>query len=261
MRQRPESSVSPDMDEYGELCFPQAQAHGPVIHRTPEELGLSRVCGEGEVKPSWYARDEISPLMKVRVALSMQPRVVSAKPKTQVIGGEEVRLPAGAVMGAEMIDPFARKVEQESKQEGEDETMRGQRPSDEVKRQICAEPETLTGAALEQKYGVTAESCKAIRKKAGLATAKGKFGPSRRPPGGWTAPAKAGMPKASATYAQAVHRGHDLLKPPVCAEAEMVKIELVFTREEYSDLLSRLSVAQFSAVVSGGIKELLKSYA
>jgi hypothetical protein len=39
---RGESSVSPDVDEMGELVFP-GSCHGTVIHRTPEELGLPRV--------------------------------------------------------------------------------------------------------------------------------------------------------------------------------------------------------------------------
>ncbi|HVW78528.1 MAG TPA: hypothetical protein VHB45_13010 [Alloacidobacterium sp.] len=49
------------MDEYGELYFPGAQASGPVIHRTPEELGIPRVVQEAEVKPSWYAREALPP--------------------------------------------------------------------------------------------------------------------------------------------------------------------------------------------------------
>lgn len=42
MTLRPESSVSVGMDEYGELVF-VGNRHGPVIHRTPEELGIPRV--------------------------------------------------------------------------------------------------------------------------------------------------------------------------------------------------------------------------
>lgn len=39
---RPESSVSVAINEWGEEVF-AGDAPGPVIHRTPEELGLARV--------------------------------------------------------------------------------------------------------------------------------------------------------------------------------------------------------------------------
>jgi hypothetical protein len=60
MRLRPESSVSPDTDEYGELCFPGVN-HGQVVHRTPEELGISRVVVDdapGRLMP-WIDRSMI----------------------------------------------------------------------------------------------------------------------------------------------------------------------------------------------------------
>jgi hypothetical protein len=41
MLNRPESSVSVGKNEYGELIF-SCDNHGPVIHRTPEELGIPR---------------------------------------------------------------------------------------------------------------------------------------------------------------------------------------------------------------------------
>jgi hypothetical protein len=45
MTWRPESSVSSGTDEYGELVFACDQ-HGPVVHRTPEELGIPRVVAD-----------------------------------------------------------------------------------------------------------------------------------------------------------------------------------------------------------------------
>lgn len=45
--QRPESSVSPTLDEYGEVCFP-GSGNGAVIHRTPEELGIPRVVSDAQ---------------------------------------------------------------------------------------------------------------------------------------------------------------------------------------------------------------------
>jgi hypothetical protein len=49
MTLRPESSVSAGIDEYGELVF-ACDRPGPVIHRTPEELGIERTVPDVPVR-------------------------------------------------------------------------------------------------------------------------------------------------------------------------------------------------------------------
>ncbi|HVW78527.1 MAG TPA: hypothetical protein VHB45_13005 [Alloacidobacterium sp.] len=132
--------------------------------------------------------------------------------------------------------------------------MRGDRPTEEVRRQICAEPETMTGPELEQKYGVTAESCKAMRAKAGLATAKARRGGER--PGAFGKPEQQQDEQQVSTVAAAQQRSSrcrlwlQRIRPAI-------RIELEFTQEEMQRFMGRLTDGQRAALFGGGVKALL----
>lgn len=57
MLNRPESSVSVGKNEYGELIF-SCDDNGPVIHRTPEELGIPRVIPDVSVSRRFAPRPD-----------------------------------------------------------------------------------------------------------------------------------------------------------------------------------------------------------
>jgi hypothetical protein len=75
---REESSVSPRLDEFGELCFPGSSAQGAIVTRTPEELGLSRVVANdapGGLMP-WIDRGQV-----IRVRKAREERAVGERAK------------------------------------------------------------------------------------------------------------------------------------------------------------------------------------
>src|SRR6185312_12065940 len=124
MTLRPESSVAVALDAFGEPVFPNC-GNGPVRHRTPEELGLPRVVPDApaprrvlDVRPDWSGMRKVrrNVTMRERKLKRDRPRTMEtlrapqtlrateARPAPVVVrGGEEVVLPARAVMGAEMI--------------------------------------------------------------------------------------------------------------------------------------------------------------
>lgn len=158
MRLRPESSVSPDVGQWGDLAFPGAN-HGAVVHRTPEELGLPRVVRDeapGALMP-WIDRTAV---MKVRRARALPmgeaarerekelreleaQDVAEPEPAVRIIAGEPVRLSASAVMGAELIGDL-------KKERGK---MNDFKLDDELNAKIVADI-GLPASELVAKYGV-----------------------------------------------------------------------------------------------------------
>jgi len=79
---RENSSVAPRRDEFGELVF-GSDCNGPVIHRTPEELGLARVVKDAmppRQVSTWVEREErpARPIVKKDAARKNTPVVPSA---------------------------------------------------------------------------------------------------------------------------------------------------------------------------------------
>jgi hypothetical protein len=103
MTLRPESSVGVALDVYGELVF-AADGPSPVVHRTPEELGLARVVVDATPaaklpfvpNPDWKAeakREEQAraklPAVRVVKARSARPGVGRRGSAIEVLKGEE----------------------------------------------------------------------------------------------------------------------------------------------------------------------------
>lgn len=181
--ERPESSVSPTLDEYGQVCFP-GSGSGAVIHRTPEELGIPRVVRDAPefVGPEISAVVAATPealraarwptgatleTMERKLGLrAVGPRKVEprgARPsrdslkgvKPRVVRGVEVRMSAHAVMGAELIDGLAAESQPAEKEKVE-EMPRGtfSRPTNELKLKVLAEPDAEV-ADLVARLGAT----------------------------------------------------------------------------------------------------------
>jgi hypothetical protein len=151
MKLRPESSVSLDTNEYGELCF-AGDGNGPVVHRTPQELGIPTVIADdapGKLMP-WIDRERIVRVRRVRdlpesdAAREQREELerLARELKDCVIGGEPVRMSAAATMGSEMLG-----------KPKEERGMNDFNLSDGVNARIVEEI-TLPAAELANKHGV-----------------------------------------------------------------------------------------------------------
>lgn len=112
MAVRPESSVSLELNGYGEIEF-ACDRPGPVIHRTPEELGIAREVKEVQPRgPSWFkpspdfGRGSLARDVRRRAKPAKASVSADVEEPLRVIGGEAVRMPVRAVMGAEPLDGF-----------------------------------------------------------------------------------------------------------------------------------------------------------
>lgn len=196
---RPESSVSPTKDEYGEIVFPGC-GNGAVIHRTPEELGIPRVVSDAPkfVLPHLAAIVAAAPealrtarwqtgatleTIERRLGLrSAEPRKAKrqrdsldgVKPRV-VIGasgrGVEVRMSAHAVMGAELIDVLAADPEPEKAPAGEEEKVKVMPNNSfdmqsEVNRKIVAAPVETPARVLAKELGCQASRVYGVRSQA-----------------------------------------------------------------------------------------------
>ncbi len=144
------SSVSPSFDEFGELVF-ACDGPGPVIHRTPEELGIPRVVVDAPRTMSWtrpssdtgpgsLGRNGQRQRARATIAGTMQQNRESAmrsverintvskaaslaakkmlEAELRVVGGEPVLMPPGATMGAEPLEGFIAERKKEKAMQG-----------------------------------------------------------------------------------------------------------------------------------------------
>lgn len=100
---REESNTRVEMNEFGELYF-AGDAPGPVIHRTPEELGLPRVI-PAQPPPLKLINADWQPPAPSTVRTRRMKRDPVRRGRYRVapreIQGVEVVLPPHAVMGGD----------------------------------------------------------------------------------------------------------------------------------------------------------------
>src|SRR5665213_716390 len=164
---RPESSVSVDRNEFGELVF-ACDRPAPVIHRTPEELGIPRETRDVPRVPGWFkpststVRPHVKHEYRDRGAKKLVKSAVlkGAASKLQrdavlrVIGGEPVLMSSRAAMGAEPLDGF---IAERRKQESEEmikPTGRKDTMPAETQQQLVVDAAKLNIDELTAKYGV-----------------------------------------------------------------------------------------------------------
>ena len=247
MALRPESSVSCDLDEWGELVF-AGDRSGPVIHRTPEELGIpATVADVAEKKapaPFWEdGRGQGS-----RSAVSQARAHRDHKPTLQTIVGVQVRMAPFAVMGAEMIDGFA--AEAAKKEEARMPKGKfGAKTPPEICEKILADSElTLKEAAA--KYGVSISTVSLIRL-CGRAGAKAAYAkPGRKPAS--TAPRAIEVDPERPGSAAALIKACEQVD---AAATPAVRLELTLTEAEA--IVARLDPLHKAAFLAAGLKAAL----
>lgn len=288
---RPESSVAVRRDEYGDVQF-ACDGNGPVISRTPEELGIPRVLPPDEstkrlsIWPAeWPA--EASRAAKKHAerygesrgvldgALATRKRAsASVRPDAplRTIRGVDVRLPAHAVMGAEMIDLLAAEASAEaSVSVGAEEKQMplgkyGVKTPPEIAEKIVNDPDGLKVHELAAKYGVSVSTVSALRVRAKKARA-GETPPPKRV---GRAPGSGGSSNSSAALAPAgtgLARGIDVdpQRPGTAAaliEAlqrhdAAVAIRFEMTPPEVAAVFARLDGEKRQAFLSAGLKAAL----
>lgn len=269
---RPESSVSVSRDEYGELVC-DGERPGPVIHRTPEELGIPRVIAPDPPKRLSIWPDgwpvEAHRTAKRHAERHGSPRLMGANGSPSVTGnaaaraareaplrmikGVAVRMPADAVMGAEMIDLLAGEAERESLKEGKMPRGKyGVSTPPEVAAQIVANVDGLRMPELAVKFGVSISTVSALRLKAKQANGWGKV---RKPQKNATALARPGNIQPIAVDPGPPGTASSLigaLAARDAAAAPAVRLEL--TEGEVVGIVARMSGEQRSAFLAAGLK-------
>ena len=221
MIERPESSVSAGVDEYGELVF-ACDRHGPVIYRTPEELGVPRVVRDipaprKTLRPDWsapsYTRQ--SPMRLARVKRDRRAQSISVPKKCEVANEHE-----------------------------EDGTV-----ANDLKDRVLAEPDTpvkelmaKTGATKAQIYSWRYEA----RKKAGLVAAPKAARKAKAAPA--TLQRVAIDPQQPGTASALI----GALARRDAASTVTVRLEL--TESEVAALVGKFSDMQRAAFLAGGVK-------
>jgi hypothetical protein len=225
MTLRPESSVSVEMDEYGELVF-AGDRPGPVIHRTPEELGIPRVIKAP--KPIEKAAVDIRAARAEAQKLQRdveQRRKATAGPSAAVAARPPLRMTA--------------KCEEDGS------------VANELKEKVLAEPDLpvdelakKTGASKQQIYNWRYE----VRKKAGsVATPK-------QPKQKKAKPASTGLQRVTIDPQRPGTAAALIGAPARRDAASAVTVRLELTEGEVASLIGRLSDAQRTAFLAAGVK-------
>jgi hypothetical protein len=275
---RPESSVSIEKNEFGEVVF-ACDRDGPVIHRTPEELGLAAVVpdvpmrkavsyswtdvpGAGPMRAAGVKRDKPRPASRQGLGISSQ-RLVKGEP-LRTIGGVKVRMAPGAQMGAEMLEHFSAG---DGEEQGKDEAMpTGKfgtvKTPEEVRIKILEEGYGLSAKALAAKYNVSEATVFVVRKEGGITRQRG---PGERP-GESVAPVKAramdlGVQPVEID-AQRAGSGAALINAlsnadKAAAESVRIRVEIELSQGEINQVLERLGPEQRIAFLSAGLRAAL----
>jgi transposase-like protein len=233
---RPESSVSVNLDEFGQVVF-AADRNGAVIHRTPEELGLPRVVAAA---PPPAKREERTPAEVEHLRRQLR------KAPLRVIHGEPVRVAPMAQMGAEMLNEVGGTV---------------MATAAEIKALVMAEPMDSPVADVMAKCGASQQQVYQwryeARKKAGLVPQK-KSSPKKAKP---AKVKSAGMqrvdvdPQRPGTASALLGA---LAKQD--AAAERIKLELDVSLAEVAHIIGRLDVVQRQAFFAAGIRAALLAH-
>lgn len=258
MMLRPESSVSCALDEFGEPNFPNCGS-GPVIRRTPEELGIPRTVKDAAAPrrrdllpdrdPPPRGRGHSSTIGALRLRRDRPTPV-------RVVRGVQVRMPACSVMGAEMIDGFA--AEAAGKTEGEQ--VAGRAASAERDARMLADMASMSVDQVAAKYGVSKATVYDVRYKARKA---GRDVPGAVPEvvanGGArrTARKPAALARTIDVDPQREGTASALLGSPPRACATVCAVSVELSAQEVSRIFARLNSAQQTAFVSAGLKAAL----
>lgn len=239
---RPESSVSVGLNEHGELQFPCDLA-GPVIHRTPEELGIPRVIPDVPVRVLPNVRPDFEDEKRIR----SQSRRIGVKrdaPRRErcvmPVREEQQQEQPQILRGAQ--DDRPKSVEGEGEMPG--------RTPDDVRKQILAAASELSVEGLRKKFGLSWLTVKTILDEAGVEAKSGvKPGPRAKEKEGTALQRTIDVdPKREGTAAALI----GALARRDAATAPAVRIEL--TQAEVAEFVGRLSDAQRGAFLAAGLK-------
>jgi hypothetical protein len=244
---RDESSVRPVLSEFGEFGF--AKEERPVVHRTPEELGLPAVIPDRPApRPaSTWTDGNWEP------GLMPRPGLRRDRPQTgRTIGARAMRTEATF----------------ERKREADMPTGKyGYKTPDEIREKILAEPPGIPARVIAERYGVGESTVWALRLRAGIAGAKrgrpmGQGGKAARrvrtraPTANQNAEGRVALipvnPEPSGSAAALLGALEKL-----DGQGERVRVELELTQAEIGRLFSGLGPAQRTAFLSAGLRAAL----
>lgn len=275
MALRPESSVSIEKNEFGEVEF-VCDRPGPVIHRTPEELGLARVVKDEPprrwltVDPDWNVKPRPGAMRAAEVRrdrgralekrVPVRPvcveQVVEEQGPLEIVGGEPVRMPARAQMGAEPLSDFIRERKKGAK-------MRGKRAviTEEQRQTILTAPLSVSNHELAKVTGLRYGAVWKVRKDAGLkSTAKPGFGKGTALAGTASERAKkqhaallVGIDPHAPGTAAAMMRAIDKIDGAAAA----ARVHLELTHGEVARYFEGLDPVQRNAFLAAGMKAAL----
>lgn len=166
---RESSAVTIEQNVWGEVF--DVGTVSDVVHRTPEELGVPRTVPD--VSPAPEPRRGLSvdwgPARSrgTMSAKRVRKDVPAARPvPLRVIRGVEVRMPAEACMGAEMLEGFAQEAAGKG---GEMAGAGGRRAAltEERKREIVEASDHEQNIVVAKRFGVNASTVSVLRVEAG----------------------------------------------------------------------------------------------
>lgn len=226
---RENSSVAPTPADLGELRFDEPAAPPPVVHRTPEELGIPRT-------------------------VKAEPEPLRGEAKREAFNAAIEEMGRWKRPGWKHADA-AKAAACEAKQENEERKMPtgkyGARTPDDVREKIVAEGYAASGRELAQKYGVSEATIHAVRAQAGMRkTAAAK--PGRKAKAGAAArsiPVDPGRNGSAAALVRALDK--------LDAERELIRVTIELTRGELGQVLAGLTDAQRQAFSNEGMRAAL----
>jgi hypothetical protein len=178
---RSESSVRVELDAFGQPTFPGC-ASGPVIHRTPEELGIPRTVADAEperlrIWPDWGERGKqrwnggMGGNYVGRVELGVQQRIVADRAGGMKLGELKAKYRLGLNSVTKILKAAGvTRMKQELKKKEVAQMplgKYGQKTPPEIAAKIVANEENLAAAELAAKYEVSTSTVGLLRKKAG----------------------------------------------------------------------------------------------
>lgn len=193
---------------------------GPVIHRTPEELGLARVVEGAPVRERMSSEERVRDRRQAYSDAAKLMRDVAARrkrvghgrpaelPRRVQLSGETVRMSPHAVMGAELIDPeFRNSRVVQNVQNGKEETM-----AKVDENAVLAIAGTMSDIEVGKQLGISGVSVGAVRKKHGIPKWDGK------PAAKAEKPAKTSVDEARALLQKLTPAQMQTALSAVCAE-------------------------------------------
>lgn len=221
---RPESSVSVGRNVLGELVF-ACDRPGPVIHRTPEELGIPRVV------------------------VAAKPRGEAATVDDRAARAEAEKLHRAVEQRAKGVAAKSRKEQPEVLRGAPDDKCKGDGMTNELKAKVLAEPDAAVddlvkrlGVSRSQVYNWRHEA----RKKSGAPAAR-KSEPRAQP--------VSALQRTIDVDPQRKGTAHALLTALAKRDAAgAVTVRLELTEGEVAALIGKLNDEQRGAFLAAGLK-------